>query len=59
MQEDKRIEEIKDILYERYINNSSWAEDLRINACNAYAMLCMAQNGTSQIISVNTGDKIG
>lgn len=58
MQEDKRIEEIKDILYKRYIISRQYCADVEVSACNAYAMLCIAQNGVSQIISTNTGDKI-
>ena len=50
MMEDKRIEEIKDFLCKKYIGNGQWCADVEINACNAYAMLCIAQNGATDVI---------
>lgn len=48
--EDPRIEEIKDLLYKKYITSRDWCADVEVSACNAYAMLCMAQNGVSDPI---------
>ena len=48
--EDKRIEAIKDMLYKRYISSNQYCADICVNAANAYALLCMAQNGASDII---------
>lgn len=48
--EDKRIEAIKDMLYKRYISSRQYCADVEVSACNAYALLCMAQNGASDII---------
>lgn len=56
--EDPRIEEIKDLLYKKYITSRDWCADVEVSACNAYAMLCMAQNGVSDpIIKVEEGNK--
>ena len=41
--EDKRIEEIKDMMY-KVVGNSSYT--LQVEAAKAYAMLCMAQQNT-------------
>lgn len=55
---DPRIEEIKDILYKKYITSRQYCADIEVSACNAYAMLCMAQNSVSDpIIKVEEGNK--
>lgn len=56
--EDPRIEKIKDILYNKYIISRQYCPDVEVSACNAYAMLCMAQNNVSDpIIKVEEGNK--
>ena len=49
--EDKRIEEIKDVMY-KVVCNSSYT--MQVEAAKAYAMLCMAQNSSKETAKIST-----